>query len=258
MQVIGRLELGNNFLQGGRFEESTEYPADSKVGTWAFINKVFSLCVEVDDAPFWLPLTPERNTYIFPQPTPSATWSVDHKFGSENVLIQCFDVNNNVMNPSSIRPIDENISEVIFPDAVIGKAIVMYGIEEGAMINGSTSSNSAPYILDSGYNEHGYFEKWSDGRLICRGTILVKETKQEHTYPHPFVESSSIRVRQNTEEDDRTVISVFMQILDRNGVIVGLGYAGGENIHPNDHTYFTSEGTNASSLCEYKAEGRWK
>lgn len=257
MQVIGHLNLGQNLFKGGRFEESTEYPLDSKVGTWAFINKVFSLCVEVDGAPFWLPLTPERNTYIFPQPIPSATWSIDHKFGSENVLIQCFDENNNVMNPSSIRPIDENISEVIFPDAVIGKAIVMYGIEEGAMINGSTAENSAPYILESDYNENGFYEKWSDGRLICRGTITARGDTP-HTYPHPFVEGSSIRLRQNTEEADRTVISVVLQTLDRNGTIVGVGEGGGENIHDNDNTYFTSSTNDSVTVCEYKAEGRWK
>lgn len=135
MKTIGHLDILGDV--SGSFKELADYPDNPRIGTWAFIQKSLMLCIAIEELPVWIPLTQERNTYLFEQPIPSSTWMVEHSFGSNNVLIQCFDESNNVVHPSSIRDIDENISEVVFPDAIIGKAIVMYGYENGASSVGS-------------------------------------------------------------------------------------------------------------------------
>lgn len=141
MKTIGHLDILGDV--SGSFKELADYPENPRIGTWAFIRKSLMLCVSIEDLPVWIPLTQERNTYLFEQPTPSATWLVEHSFGSNNVLIQCFDESNNVVHPSSIKDIDENVSEVVFPDAIIGKAIVMYGYEHGASATGNFLSGGA-------------------------------------------------------------------------------------------------------------------
>lgn len=141
MKTIGHLDILGDV--SGSFRELADYPENPRIGTWAFIQKSLMLCVSIEELPVWIPLTQERNTYLFEQPTPSATWLVEHSFGSNNVLIQCFDESNNVVHPSSIKDIDENVSEVVFPDAIIGKAIVMYGYEHGASATGNFLSSGA-------------------------------------------------------------------------------------------------------------------
>lgn len=137
MKVLGNVDILG--FASGAFKEYADFPQDPKVGTWAVIHGSVMTCMEVAEAPVWLPLTEARNTHIHTQDTPNATWMVEHKLGSENVLIQCFDSSNNVIVPSSIRTVDEDVTEVVMPDIFVGKAIVMYGLETGVSATGKIS-----------------------------------------------------------------------------------------------------------------------
>lgn len=165
MKTIGHMNIQGEV--SGSFKQYDDFPLDPKVGTWAFIGKTLMLCIEVSESPAWIPLTEERNTLIFKQPTPSATWMIEHNFGSNNVLIQCFDVNNKVVQPSSITDIDENVSEVIFPEAIIGKAIVMYGMEHGVSARGSLSGNNGDSIPIGAIMAFAKTPPVSSGYLPC-------------------------------------------------------------------------------------------
>ncbi len=135
MKINGNANI-LGFTQGA-FESHKDFPENPKVGTWAFIHKSLMICVEIEDTPVWYPLTQERNTFVFVQETPAVRWQVAHNFQSENTVVQCFDANGGVVNPTSISVVDENVLEVVFPEAVSGKAIAIYGKETGVGARGA-------------------------------------------------------------------------------------------------------------------------
>lgn len=143
MKVIGNIDILG--FASGAFKEYPDFPQNPKVGTWAVIHGSVMACMEIASSPVWLPLTQARNTHIHKQDTASATWNLHHKLGSENVLVQCFDENNNVIIPSEIRTVDEDVTEVVMPDIISGKAIVMYGQESGVSATGKITGGSGGF-----------------------------------------------------------------------------------------------------------------
>lgn len=129
MKVIGNIDIYGK--ASGAFAEYDDYPTDPKVGTWAVIHQNLMMCSQVGDLPVWIPLSPMKDTKVFEQETPANRWVVDHELGSENVIIQCFDSANNVIQPNSISPIDSMSTEVVLPEAMTGKVVVMFGFENG-------------------------------------------------------------------------------------------------------------------------------
>ena len=134
MRIIGHAEIEGE--ASGAFKNYEEYPLDPKVGTWAYIHGSLMLCSEVEDVPLWIPVTQERNTLVHDQSIESARWLIPHMLGSTTIMVQCFDLAGNVMLPSEIRNIDEDSTEVIFPNGTTGKAILMYGMESGISARG--------------------------------------------------------------------------------------------------------------------------
>lgn len=136
---------GNADIEGsvsGAFKHYDALPENPKVGTWAFINKTLMMCVEVESKPVWIPLSPERNTVVRPQDTPSTIWIVDHNFDRNNVMMQCFDSENKVVVPDSIEPIDSNSTRIVFTEAISGSTIAMFGYEEGTSISSGEVNNN--------------------------------------------------------------------------------------------------------------------
>lgn len=164
MKILGHTEIKGEV--SGAFKNYDDFPLDPKVGTWAYIHKSLMMCVEIGDLPAWIPLTSERNTVVHDQETPSERWFIEHDLNSDNVLVQCYDRSDNVVNPSSIRNVDGNVTEVIFPDVIGGRAILMYGMESGVSAQGRikraesykigncyfTTSSNNPFD-DLGYGE---------------------------------------------------------------------------------------------------------
>ncbi len=167
MKLLGNLDINSEV--SGAFKSYTDFPENPKLGTWAFIHKSLMICVEIEDAPVWYPLTQERNTFVFEQQTPSASWIIEHAFGSENVVIQCFDSNGNVINPSSIKAVDENAIEIKLPEAITGKAIAIYGKETGVGARGSISGGSGGGIPIGGILAFTKMPSASSGFLPCTG-----------------------------------------------------------------------------------------
>lgn len=142
MKVLGNLEIEGEV--SGAFKEYADFPKDPQVGTWARINRMIMVCSEMDDGtPLWLPMTPERDTFIHRQDTPSADWIVPHNLGIKEVIIQCYDDTGKVAVPSNITPIDERSCLVQFPQDISGKAIAMVGYTDGQAI--ATGANGAMY-----------------------------------------------------------------------------------------------------------------
>lgn len=149
MKVIGNADILGAIA--GAFKEYDDYPLNPKVGTWALIRKSLMMCISVSELPVWIPLSPERNTKLFEQETPSDRWVVDHKLGSDNVLIQCFDQSGKVIMPSEINPIDSMSTEIVLPEAMTGKVVAMFGYTDGVSTN-APDSGGAPSALPKGFD----------------------------------------------------------------------------------------------------------
>ncbi len=163
---------GNAHILGfaqGAFESHEDFPENPKVGTWAFIHKSLMICVEVDDVPVWYPLTQERNTFVFSQETPAERWQVTHNFLSENVMVQCFDSNGAVVLPTSINVVDETVIEVVFPEAIAGKAIAIYGKETGVGARGAIAGGGEGGIPVGGILAFTKIPSAESGYLPCTG-----------------------------------------------------------------------------------------
>lgn len=159
--------LGDAIISGfasGAFMEYDDFPPNPKVGTWALIHGSVMTCMQILDAPVWLPLTQARNTHVHDQSTASAVWNIEHRFDSDNVLIQCFDQNNNVIIPSDIRTIDEDTTEVVLPDIISGKAIVMYGQESGVSATGKIDKSGSGFGV-------GHLTEFPNRECITEGYI---------------------------------------------------------------------------------------
>lgn len=150
MKLLGNFELAGE--AGGAFKSYSEFPLNPKVGTWALIQRRLMVCVEnVDmEVPVWVPITQERNTYVHPQDTSGTTWSIPHGLDTETLIVQCYDNQDNVINPSSIKVVDRDTAEVSFTDAVAGRAIVMYGYEDGGLTEGNISGGNSTSGLPIG------------------------------------------------------------------------------------------------------------
>lgn len=162
MKVIGDAIISG--FAAGAFMEYDDFPQNPKVGTWALIHGSVMTCMQILDAPVWLPLTQARNTHVHDQSTASAIWNIEHRFGSDNVLIQCFDQNNTVIIPSDIRTIDEDTTEVVLPDIISGKAIVMYGQESGVSATGKIENSGSGFGV-------GHLSEFPNRDCITEGYI---------------------------------------------------------------------------------------
>lgn len=126
MIVYGNLNI-LGFLEGA-FKPLTAYPENPKIGSFAFIHKRFMICGEIEsDTPYWIPLTNEVDTYIHSQSVANSSWDIPHKLNFSTPVVQCYDENNKVINPSEIAPIDQDTLRITFPDKVQGRAIIMVG-----------------------------------------------------------------------------------------------------------------------------------
>ena len=63
---------------------------------------------------------------IVPVAVASVLWTVQHNFGSENVIVQCFDENKSVIFPDSITIIDSDTIEIAFHSLQSGTARIIF------------------------------------------------------------------------------------------------------------------------------------
>ncbi len=176
MKLIGNLDVDGEV--SGAFKEYATFPKDPKVGTWARINRMIMVCSELDDGtPIWLPMTPERDTFIHTQSAPSLAWIVPHNLGIKEVIIQCYDESGKVSVPSNITPVDASSCLVQFPIEVSGKAIAMVGYTDGQAIasgaNVSAYSGRGAPLFDEikvgSAHLCGYIVLGKDGMLYMSG-----------------------------------------------------------------------------------------
>jgi len=65
-----------------------------------------------------------KSSIIWTETTAKDTWVIDHKLGSDSIIVQFFDMDNYMMNPDQVQIINRNRVVVTFDSSVNGYAII--------------------------------------------------------------------------------------------------------------------------------------
>lgn len=136
MKFFGNANLQQNLLEQAVIPIETAFPAASppKVGQLAFVNSILYICVSIAQGlPVWVPLTRELTMFNHTQSSASATWSINHGLNTTGVQVQVFDNAGHVLIPDEITIIDSNSVTVSLSFAIIGKAVVLTGHNDGTV-----------------------------------------------------------------------------------------------------------------------------
>lgn len=129
---MGGLDLLGNHLSNVTLPHVENFPTEPKVGSFIFKDKRVMICLELADAPVWIPMTQELYTYVHMQSEASAIWTIQHNMNSTSAIVQCFDESGEVILPERIVATDNNTTTAYFDSTpVIGKAIVLLGSLDG-------------------------------------------------------------------------------------------------------------------------------
>lgn len=58
--------------------------------------------------------------FTYNQETEAPTWNINHSLNSTHVIVQVYDINNNMVLPARIKIVDENNVDVIFANSITG------------------------------------------------------------------------------------------------------------------------------------------
>ena len=128
MRVLGNLDLLDNELRNVVLQPATNFPTNAKPGHIIFKEGRVMACVEIANSiPVWIPMTQEITTYVHQQTTASSTWTINHNFNTNKVLVQISDENGKVVIPDDVDLSAVDTATVTFATTVSGVAIVMLG-----------------------------------------------------------------------------------------------------------------------------------
>ena len=131
MKVWSYLDFAEGGIKNFRFQEQEDFPLNPKPGMAIFKDKRLLLCVSIEDLPIWVPLTQQLNMFRFKQATASSRWEVKHNLNVSTPIVQCYDENGGVIQPSDISLVDENNMVILFSEPVAGTAVFLAGVETG-------------------------------------------------------------------------------------------------------------------------------
>ena len=132
------LDMLDNLLNNMRLADLNAYPENPQVGTFAFVQRRVTVCVDVgadpqSPLPMWLPLTQELTMHHHVQVEPATVWVIEHELGYPNPLVQVYASGGSIVLPEDIRlgQVAGTI-EIVFNSALTGTAVLVAGTERGA------------------------------------------------------------------------------------------------------------------------------
>lgn len=132
MKFFGNANLQQNELQQAVIPLELAFPPTPKVGQIAFVNRILYICVSITNGlPVWVPLSQELTLYTHSQTTPATTWNIEHDLNTTSVQVQVFDSNDRVIIPDEIIVNTANTAIAMFNTALIGRAVVLTGHNNG-------------------------------------------------------------------------------------------------------------------------------
>lgn len=163
MRSYGDLDLNNNMLAQFAIQAESNFPAVPTAGRVVFKDKRLYFCAEVvAGVPAWIPITTEIDTYVHTvhSSVPATQWMVQHNLNTTNPLVQIYDTTQQMVIPSSISPIDNNMIQITFGWPMAGRAVIMMGNEREGVArpasvyehNQTTPSTSWSLEHNLGYN----------------------------------------------------------------------------------------------------------
>lgn len=188
MDIYGEVDLKNAELTNFVLKPESDFPITPKAGRFLFKNKRLMFCVEVENGlPVWIPLSSEVNMYVHSQATASDYWIINHGLGIATVLVQVFDVNNNVIIPDYISCSEDNITYVTFSTPQIGRAAVMagslFGTPKPAVAYTQEFNSSMTWTINHGLGYNPEISVFVGGKLVQPLSIThISTTQAEVTF----------------------------------------------------------------------------
>lgn len=155
MDIHGNLAFKNGgLLQRARLELASTFPVDPKVGEFLFMNRRVYICVSIEDAPVWVPMTQELDVEKYSQNTPALEWTFNHSLGDALVMVQVFDSTGKVVIPDVIDCSVKNRVFIRFATPQAGFAIAQLGEATGVakenVAYSATFTNQATWTINHG------------------------------------------------------------------------------------------------------------
>lgn len=150
---------GNATMKNIALDHVTELPADARNGSFILFNKKVFICVEIaNNFPIWVGLTDELGYAQFEQETLAMDWVFTHELNAPRPIIQAYDENGNVINPSNIDTSVRGRVVLSFPSPRKGMVVAVAGNTFGtpavdiSKTKDFTAATEVEFIHGLGYN----------------------------------------------------------------------------------------------------------
>lgn len=124
ISIVGTLSNGVLILN----QENTSFPANPTLGTLVIKGLSLYTYITIAGVTNWYPLVQKKlnsSNYIGEQNTLSNTWLVQHNLNTIKYHYQVQDINNNLLTPINLIPIDNDSFELVFANPCIGNILVI-------------------------------------------------------------------------------------------------------------------------------------
>lgn len=109
----------------------TQLPTTASVGEFIYLLGKTYVCIDAGPPAVWAETTNIDDIYIHTQGTAADPWTISHDLGTSDVVVQVYDVSNNVIIPNEITITDSNTVTIDFGAATTGKAVIVTGDANG-------------------------------------------------------------------------------------------------------------------------------
>jgi len=104
---------------------SEEVPTDPDLYDQFVIGGILHFYTSVDGSePFWMPIQSLKSSYVHRQVEASSVWTINHDLGTEDILVQIYDSENNIVYAKPIIMSIDQI-QIEFTEDTLGKAVVL-------------------------------------------------------------------------------------------------------------------------------------
>lgn len=183
MRSFGNIDLEQGKLVSPAMFQEAELPSEGfQKGRLSFTGNALYICVEVGDAPVWVPLTNTIKSYVEKISSEQTTITVTHSLDSESVIVAVFTENNEYFIPDNIKIDSISTVTVTLEQGVDGKVVVISGSSKGSGVLSSYFINVEKEIPEEVWTiNHGLGYYPLVTTIIEGVTILPEYVKHNDT-----------------------------------------------------------------------------
>lgn len=111
--------------------ESSGFPSQPEDGQIAFQNNKLYVAATIESVKTWIPIASGIDTFSYTNGTASTSWVINHGLGTSEIVIQCYDLLEELIIPDVIDITDDNNVTVTFASNQDGRATLIAGTVSG-------------------------------------------------------------------------------------------------------------------------------